>query len=52
MLGERGITLSGGGKAACVPFAKLLQNHLKILDSGHCLSASDTKTENVDPISF
>jgi ATP-binding cassette subfamily B protein len=46
MLGERGITLSGGQKQR-VSIARAIAKSPKILILDDCLSAVDTKTENV-----
>ncbi len=46
MLGERGITLSGGQKQR-VSIARAIARSPKILILDDCLSAVDTKTENV-----
>jgi ATP-binding cassette subfamily B protein len=46
MLGERGITLSGGQKQR-VSIARAVAKEPKILILDDCLSAVDTKTENV-----
>lgn len=46
MLGERGITLSGGQKQR-VSIARAIAKEPKVLILDDCLSAVDTKTENV-----